>query len=226
MRSTIATVLATFVLSSQACQPSGGFLMTFYGWPDNSPPGNKVAMNCGGRNGAASGNGTYDNPLTMAAEKGRFANCELVYSPFLKKYLRMEDTCANCNGDWVDIWTGSTTSSGGSALSKCQQTLTGANTASHVIITAPPTGLDVNDGELFENGACCIQNIYAAADANPSCAPGTGSVSTPTLPSTSGAPLPVSPVAASTDPEPSEAGKSKNRSWKGRHGRHSRHQDR
>jgi hypothetical protein len=103
MLALITTLLASVVASGLACETSSGFTMTFYGWPDNSPPSNKVAYNCGGRNNVASGTGTYADPLTMAAVEGRFAACELVYSPYLKKYLRLEDTCANCDGDWVDV---------------------------------------------------------------------------------------------------------------------------
>ena len=148
MRSTVHTTLACFSVSALACDPVSNFKMTFYGWADNSPPGPNVAMNCGGRNGKAAGTGTYDDPLTMAAQVGLFANCELVYAPYLKKYLRLEDTCAGCSGNWVDVWTGSFTSDPGSGLSSCQDTLTGSFTADHTIIQAPPNGLEV-DGMYF-----------------------------------------------------------------------------
>jgi hypothetical protein len=40
--------------------------ITFYGWPDNSPPGNKIAH--GIIHKRAGGDGTYCNPTTFATE--------------------------------------------------------------------------------------------------------------------------------------------------------------
>jgi hypothetical protein len=145
MRAHITTILgATLALTTLACQETPDFQMTFYGYPDNSPPGPAVALNCGGRNGVAGGTGTYDDPLTMAAEAGRFPDCTVVYSAYLQKYLRLEDTCAACTGDWVDVWTGSTTENGGSALSKCQSSLTGNDKKDHTLLQTPPNNLQVN----------------------------------------------------------------------------------
>ena len=91
---------------------------------------------------ANGGTGTYADPLTIAAQKGRFADCELFYSTYLKKYLRIEDTCAACTGDWIDVWTGSFTSDPGAGLKTCQDTLTGSDKPNHMILMAPPDGLD------------------------------------------------------------------------------------
>ena len=41
--------------------------ITFYGWPDNSPPGNKIAHPIIHKR--AGGDGTYCNPTTFATEK-------------------------------------------------------------------------------------------------------------------------------------------------------------
>lgn len=38
-----------------ACSTPGNFIITFYGFPDNSPPGSGTAYNCGGRNYIAGG---------------------------------------------------------------------------------------------------------------------------------------------------------------------------
>ena len=43
---------------ASACSTPGNFIVTFYGYPDNSPPGPGTAYNCGGRNYVAGGNGT------------------------------------------------------------------------------------------------------------------------------------------------------------------------
>lgn len=42
---------------------------TFYGYPDNSPPGASTAYDCGyGRGYTAGGKGTYDDPRTMVSQ--------------------------------------------------------------------------------------------------------------------------------------------------------------
>lgn len=44
------------------------------------------------------GNGTYNNPLTAAsAAPGEFNECEMLYLPYLQKYVIIEDTCAQCS---------------------------------------------------------------------------------------------------------------------------------
>lgn len=45
----------------------------------------------------ALGVGTYSNPLTFASASGEFSSCEIIYLPYLKKYLRYEDYCAQCS---------------------------------------------------------------------------------------------------------------------------------
>lgn len=40
---------------NQACSTPSGYKFTFYGYPDNSPPGPATAHNCGGRNFVAGG---------------------------------------------------------------------------------------------------------------------------------------------------------------------------
>src|SRR5262245_15262186 len=92
-----AVLLATAFGAAQACSVVTGVHVTFYGWADNSPAGDGVAYNCGGRNFHAGGTGTYANPLTFASAPGEYSQCEIVYSPYLKKYLRMEDSCDACS---------------------------------------------------------------------------------------------------------------------------------
>lgn len=124
MRASILTTVAYFALSTLACSETSDFIITFYAWPDNDPPSADTAYGCGSKNYIAGGTGTYADPLTMAAVEGRFAQCEMVYSPYLKKYLRSEDTCANCVGDWIDIWTGSNTQNEGALVEACELALT------------------------------------------------------------------------------------------------------
>jgi hypothetical protein len=42
-------------LSQAACTTESNFEVTFYGYPDNSPPGPGTAHDCGGRNYIAGG---------------------------------------------------------------------------------------------------------------------------------------------------------------------------
>ena len=83
--------------TAQACSAVSGVKMTFYGWPDNDPPGAGTAYDCGGRNYIAGGTGTYSNPLTFASSPSEYNVCEIIYSSYLKKYLRMEDSCEQCS---------------------------------------------------------------------------------------------------------------------------------
>ncbi|KAI4217448.1 MAG: hypothetical protein LQ351_000043 [Letrouitia transgressa] len=76
------------------------------------------------------GTGTYSDPLTFASAPGEFSQCEIIYVPYLKKYVRFEDSCATCTTDWrsgkyhIDIWTGSSTVNGGSNQINCENALT------------------------------------------------------------------------------------------------------
>jgi hypothetical protein len=143
-----ASILASLVLPGLACQQVPGFLMTFYGWPDNDPAGTDIAHDCG-RGYTAAGTGTFADPLTMAAAPGVFTACQIVYSPYLKKYLRWEDDCAKCVGNWMDVWLGSFTSDGGDPLGACELTLTGSDKPIHKILTGPPQDLLVDGMTKF-----------------------------------------------------------------------------
>ena len=92
-----ATAISSIAISGAlACTTQSDVTVTFYGYPDNSPPGPGTAYNCGGRNNIAGGTGTYDDPLTMATASGEFSQCEIVYLPYLEKYVRYEDECTQC----------------------------------------------------------------------------------------------------------------------------------
>ena len=110
--------------------------ITFYGWPDNSPPGNKIAH--GVIHKRAGGDGTYCNPTTFATER---ANDEQIpygikiYVPFIKQYFIREDLCAasgpkkgsgsnGCKKLWFDLWIGGDGKSRSRAVIKCERELT------------------------------------------------------------------------------------------------------
>lgn len=50
----ILTLLASTAVNA-ACSTRSGVTITFYGYPDNDPPGPGTAYNCGGRNYKAGG---------------------------------------------------------------------------------------------------------------------------------------------------------------------------
>jgi hypothetical protein len=110
--------------------------ITFYGWPDNSPPGNQIAHPVIHRH--AGGDGTYCNPTTFATERAN--NKEIpygikIYVPFIKQYFIREDLCAasgpksgsgsnGCKHLWFDLWIGGTAKSNFHAVVKCERRLT------------------------------------------------------------------------------------------------------
>lgn len=149
--SALALLLALPTLISASCSIQGGVTTTFYGYPDNSPPGADIAYTQCGRS-AAGGTGTYDDPLTFASAEGEFQICDVIYAPYLKKYLRFEDECDQCTSDWnnggtwhIDVWTGSSTQDGGQNQIDCEDNLT---PESQSIILNPDSGLEV-DSKFF-----------------------------------------------------------------------------
>ncbi|KAJ4295091.1 hypothetical protein N0V90_007100 [Kalmusia sp. IMI 367209] len=98
MQASFLVFLASLSLAA-ACTKVSKTTHTFYGYPDNDPPGPATAYDCG-RNYKAGGIGTYADPLTFASAPGEFSECEIIYDPYLRKYLRFEDYCAQCTTDW------------------------------------------------------------------------------------------------------------------------------
>lgn len=128
MRASIFVPLP-FLTVAMACTIVTQVTHTFYGYPYNDPPSATIAYDCG-RGFEAGGSGTYDDPLTFASAPGEFDQCEIIYDPYTRKYLRFEDFCAQCNSDWnsqvphIDLWTGSSTVNGGQDQIDCENNLT------------------------------------------------------------------------------------------------------
>jgi len=89
--------------------------ITFYGWVDNDPSGRSIAYPNGrfplSLHSEASGTGTYDDPITFASDPDAWAIGTILYVPYLKKYIIMEDWCSQCVINWqehkkhhIDIW--------------------------------------------------------------------------------------------------------------------------
>lgn len=105
------TVLPTSTATPTATATSttnATMYITYYGWPDNDPAGNAIAYPKSDGypviHEGAGGTGTYDNPVTFAAKIGRFPIGTKIYVPYIKKYVILEDTCASCTTNWIDIW--------------------------------------------------------------------------------------------------------------------------
>ncbi|KUI56530.1 hypothetical protein VP1G_03900 [Cytospora mali] len=165
----VAIAASIFLGAAQGCSVVSGVKVTYYGAPDNDPPGDATAYDCGGRDYHAGGVGTYANPLTFATAPGEYNECEIVYLPYMKKYVRMEDYCEACYEDYesgikhIDIWTGSSTS-GGDAQIQCEDDLTPANVQS--VIRSPATTLAVNRpfcviaAALWDGMTCHTEDVY------------------------------------------------------------------
>jgi hypothetical protein len=132
--------------------------MTFYGWPDNSPPGNAIAYPKNGGSptvhNAAGGTGTYDDPITFATDQAEFPVGTRLFAPVLEKYLVMEDDCAECDTDWsssqkwhIDVWMNSNGTDQSSAVLACEDQWTQSTT---VVEVDPPPGRPATSPPLFD----------------------------------------------------------------------------
>ena len=92
----LVVAAASFLSVAQGCSVVSDVKITYYGSPDNDPPGDATAYDCGGRDYHAGGIGTYADPLTFATAPGEYDEYEIVYFPYMEKYLRMEDYCEGC----------------------------------------------------------------------------------------------------------------------------------
>ncbi|KAK6819910.1 hypothetical protein RU639_006997 [Aspergillus parasiticus] len=146
---------------------------TFYGFPDNDPPSCAISYDCG-RGLTAGGAGTFNDPLTFASAPGEFQICEIIYDPYLRKYLRMEDSCDSCNWDWankvwhIDIWTGSSTVNGGNDQVNCENRLTPAP-QHKPIIRGPGPNLPVDATPLYVTSVCNAGSVFSSYDAQSFC---------------------------------------------------------
>jgi len=136
--------------------------ITFYGWPDNTPPGNKIAHPIIHKH--AGGDGTYCNPTTFATERANNTTIPYgikIYVPFIKQYFIREDLCAasgpksgsgskGCHGLWFDLWIGGTAKSNKHAVISCEDKLTPNGQVS--VILWPSDGLPVaHAGPIYRN---------------------------------------------------------------------------
>lgn len=130
--------------------------ITFYGWPDNSPPGASIAYPVTHK--TAAGSGTYADPVTFASTTKEFPKGTKLYVPYLQKYVIMEDNCVDCGRDWkkgishIDIWLNSNSSFKPQVLA-CEDKWTRTK---QQVIKNPPSNEPVNMVPLFNtsSGIC------------------------------------------------------------------------
>ena len=130
--------------------------VTFYGWPDNSPPGAGIAYP--GLHSQAGGTGSYADPITFATDAREFAPGTILYVPFIEKYVIMEDGCAECSTDWargkwhIDIWMNSNGSYDSQVLA-CENDWTQSTAQVEI---DPPSNRPVTLPPLFDTskGVC------------------------------------------------------------------------
>jgi hypothetical protein len=162
----VALTLLGLTVSSGTARASTtrNFLVTLYGWPDNSPPGNAIAYPADEGNptlhNVASGTGTYADPITYATDKAELPIGTKVYYPFLHRYFIMEDDCVECDQDWtgqgpdggpglyhIDLWIGGQNGNSNDVIN-CEDNLT-QNSAPAIV--NPPSNEPVDTTPLFNS---------------------------------------------------------------------------
>ncbi len=132
--------------------------MTFYGWPDNSPPGAAIAYPKSGGfptvHDLAGGTGSYDDPITFATDQAEFPVGTRLFAPVIEKYLMMEDDCVECDSDWstthswhIDVWMNSNGADDSNAVLDCEDQWTRTTT---VVEVDPPPGRPATAPPLFD----------------------------------------------------------------------------
>jgi hypothetical protein len=136
--------------------------ITFYGWPDNAPPGAAIAHPVIHK--VASGDGTYCNPTTFATEKKNDNEIPYgikIYVPSMEQYFIREDDCTHsgphrghgsngCTGLWFDLWIGGDKNSVPHAVFWCEDHLTPAHKVQ--VVLNPQDGLPVeNAGPIYRD---------------------------------------------------------------------------
>lgn len=144
--------------------------MTGYSWYDNDPPGSTAIAYPNVRKAnppGAGGLGTFDNPITMATVQGEWPQGTKFYSPNLRRYFIVEDTCYGCDNPpsgastWLDVWVDGRAMSN-SAADQCMGKITKVT----AMVTNPPGNLLVVSGLIASAGGCTQQfgnDVYAVS---------------------------------------------------------------
>ncbi len=169
----VLTLALTTLGVTAATQPahadgsSQDYLVTLYGWPDNSPPGNAIAYPANGGyptiHNVASGTGTYSDPITFATDQDELPVGTIVYYPYLHRYFIMEDDCTECDEDWsgqgpdggpglhhIDLWINGEGAQSSDDVINCEDDLT---QNSEEVIVDPPSDEAVDTTPLFDSSS-------------------------------------------------------------------------
>jgi hypothetical protein len=161
----------TAATGSAQASTTRNFLVTLYGWPDNSPPGNAIAYPANEGyptiHDAAGGVGTYSNPITYATDQAELPIGTIVYYPYLHRYFIMEDDCTECDEDWtgqgpdggpglyhIDLWIGGQGGNSNDVIN-CEDNLT---QNSEAVIVDPPSTEPVDTTPLFNSSTNTCYN--------------------------------------------------------------------
>lgn len=178
--------------SAAAAASTKSMYVTFYGWPDNSPPGNAIAYPHSdypkAKHNSAGGSGTYSNPITFASDTSELPVGTIVYVPYVQRYFIMEDDCAECDSDWsnshsyhIDLWVNGKGAPSSDVIN-CEDDLTQNGDVS--VIVNPASNLTVSSIPLFNssNDQCYQPGSGGGVTPTPTPTP----VSSPYVPSGNG----------------------------------------
>ena len=126
--------------------------ITLYGWADNTPPGPSLEYPI--IHQTAGGAGTFQDPISFAAEPKQFKPGTKIYVPRLRKYFIMEDWCESAHRKYtkkkglplIDLWIGGTEKSNRAELLEAENDL---SQTPDVIYVNPPDNLEVDNDKLF-----------------------------------------------------------------------------
>lgn len=123
--------------------------ITGFGYPDNDPPGS-ATIAYPQIHQVAGGTGTFSDPFTVAvATSSPYKAGDTFYFPKLKKYGIVEDQCASCAPQQLDLWVGGDGSNDSQVLA-CENAITG----NMQVILQPSPGLPVESGDIAQSSAC------------------------------------------------------------------------
>jgi hypothetical protein len=139
MRPASCTLLLVFLPTFAHGESALTARVTLYGYADNDPPGVKIAHPR--MHSEAGGTGTYDDPITFAANPKRFPPGTKIYVPHMRKYFIMEDDCASAiaakqGPPLIDLWAGGSRSSHVGRLLTTERLHT--RESAHIIVNPSP----------------------------------------------------------------------------------------